>query len=161
VDQLAQKNSTFEELLALPVLGDGKVGLLVESLAFLTHTGQILPYVESPKADPEPALRFNRMIIDRARTGRAYANLASPIARTGVPVNEFGLLVLAAVQDGRAESAEMAAEYVFEQLRKSNRTPAKNGVPIQSNVDAVKHLIDVVRSPLEEGLPIWRRLGVI
>ena len=55
--------------------------------------------------DVNPAKRFNRLVVENARRGRLYSNLASPVARTGIPVNEFGLLALAAVFDEKTANA--------------------------------------------------------
>jgi len=79
----------------------------LDCLSLLVHSGQVLPLAR-PAADPAPAQRFNRMIADHARSGRVYGQLASPLARTGIPVNDFGLLTLAAVLDGKDDLAAVA-----------------------------------------------------
>ena len=94
IELLGQKIARFEALLALPAFA-GSVDLLLDCLALLIHTGQVLPIVAADGVDMAPAQRFNRMIVARARTGQRYGHLASPIARTGVPVDEAGLMELA------------------------------------------------------------------
>jgi SAM-dependent methyltransferase len=92
---LAQKIASFDELLALPAFA-GSVDLLLDGLALLVHSGQVLPMVTADGVDQAPAQRFNRVIVARARNGQRYGHVAAPVARTGVPVDEAGLMELAA-----------------------------------------------------------------
>jgi hypothetical protein len=43
VDLLASTNPSFEELVALPVFGESRIGILLDCLALLVHSGQVLP----------------------------------------------------------------------------------------------------------------------
>jgi SAM-dependent methyltransferase len=95
IDLLAQKITGFDELLALPAFA-GSADLLMDSLALLVHSGQVLP-LGAAVADEGPAQRFNRTIARRAARGQRYGHLASPVARTGISVDEAGLAELAAV----------------------------------------------------------------
>src|SRR3981189_2661740 len=82
----------FDELQALPAFGEGQAGRLLDCLALLLYSGQVLALVGPDNVDVRPAQRFNRMVVERARAGRLYGYLASPVARTGVPVDEYGFL---------------------------------------------------------------------
>jgi len=94
IDLLAQKFADFDELLELPAFA-GSVDLLLDSLTLLVHSGQVLP-LGSIGPDERPAQRFNRVIVRRALRGQRYGHLASPVARTGISVDEAGLAELAA-----------------------------------------------------------------
>jgi hypothetical protein len=75
--------------------------------------------------DPAPAQRFNRMVVDSARSGRLFFHLASPLARTGIPVSDFGLLALAARFDGQGEY-RAAASHALRLLKAMGRRPWKD-----------------------------------
>ncbi len=158
-DLLAKKNATFDELLALPPFGEGKVGVLLDCLALLVHSGQVVP-VFAP-ADPAAAHRFNRMVVGHARTGRIYSHLASPVARTGIPVTDFGLLTLAAVYDGRADDVASAARHAMQILNIMGRRPTKEGRALQDDGEATIFLAEQMQPILNEIVPVWRRLGVL
>ena len=123
VDRLAEKSATFDELVALPAFGEGKAGILLDCLCLLVHSGQVAPVIASEGIDKEPAQRFNRMIVDFARTGRIYGALASPVLRTGVGVRDLGLLALAALFDGKGDDAAMAAKHALSILKVLGRRP--------------------------------------
>lgn len=160
-DRLAGGIASFEELLALPAFGEGAVAALVECLALLVHSQQVLPICAPASVDPEPAQRFNRMIVDRARAGQVYAYLASPVAGTGVRVDDFGLLTLAAVFDGQAGTPAAAARHGLSIIAALGRRPLDNGRPIEADDDAVAFLAARMEPVIKEDIPIWRCLGVL
>jgi SAM-dependent methyltransferase len=159
VDLLSDKTATFDELLALPPFGDQKIGILLDCLALLVHSGQVLPVI-GPVPDFGPAQRFNRMIVGHARTGRIYGHLAAPLTRTGVPVSDFGLLALAAVLDGK-DTVPAAAQQAMSILKVLGRRPMKEGRLIQDDGEATIFLAEQMQPIIEEQLPVWRRLGVL
>jgi Predicted methyltransferase regulatory domain len=158
VDLLQHKIASFEELLALQAFGEGQVALLLDCLALLIYSGQVLPVTTA--ADPTPAQRFNRMVIDSARSGRFFFHLASPIARTGIPVGDVGLLALAALHDGQQEYRG-AAQHALRILKDIGRRLMKDGRLIEDDGEATTFLADSIKPVLEESVPIWRRLGVL
>jgi SAM-dependent methyltransferase len=160
-DLLADKNATFDELLALPPFGEGKIGTLLDCLCLLVQSGQVVPFVASPPADPAPAQRFNRMIVDHARAGRLYFALASPVLRTGVPVNDFALLTLAALFDGRADTGEQAAAHALALLKGIGRRPVKEGRLLEDDGEARTFLSERMQPIIDGYIPIWRRLGML
>jgi hypothetical protein len=160
MDVLERKNAGFDELLALPAFRDGGAALLLDGLALLVHSGHVLVLV-GHDVDVGPAQRFNRMIVERARQGRLYGHLAAPLARTGVPVDEFGLLALAAVFDGKAADPLAAARHGLSILAASGRRPLKDNRPIDDDGEAVAYLAGRMTPLLEEQMPVWRRLGVL
>jgi predicted O-methyltransferase YrrM len=157
-DLLAERRARFDELLALPAFGESSLGLLLDCLALLVHSGQVLPIFGA--ADPEPAQRFNRMVVDQARSGRFLFSLASPVARTGIPVSDFGLLALAAAFDGEDHPAG-AARHAMRLLQAINRRPQKDGKLIEDDAAATAFLEENLRQVIEKQVPVWRRLGVI
>jgi hypothetical protein len=161
LDILAQKNASFDELLALPAFREGESGRLLDCLALLLYSGQVLALVGPDNGDVRPAQRFNRMVVERARAGRLYGYLASPVARTGVPVDEFGLLALAAVFDGKAADPVTAARHGLSILAASGRRPLRDNRPIDDDGEAIAYLAERMTPLLEEQMPVWRRLGVL
>jgi hypothetical protein len=158
-DLLAEKIASFDELLALREYRPDKIGMLLDTLVGLVHSGQVVPIIGAT-ADPAPAQRFNRMIVDSARSGRWFFHLASPLARTGIPVNDFGLLALAALFDGHGEYG-VAASHALRLLKAMGRRPWKDGKPIEDDDKATAFLAENMKPVLEDFVPIWRRLGVL
>jgi len=161
MDVLERKQAGFDELLALPAFRAGGADMLVDCLALLVHSGHVLALAGPHDGDMRPAQRFNRMIVERARGGRLYGHLASPVARTGVPVDEFGLLALAAVFDAKAADPVAAARHALSILAGSGRRPLKDNRPIDDDGEAIAYLAGRMTPMLEEQLPVWRRLGVL
>lgn len=159
VDRLAKDVVTFDELLALPAFGMGNVGILLDCLTLLVESGQVLPVIASA-ADMAPAQRFNRMIVAQARTGRVHGSLASPVARTGIPVSDFGLLALAALFEGK-EDAAAAAEHAMAILKGLGRRPFREGRLIEDDREATDFLAGNFQPVLDDDVPVWRRLGVL
>ena len=83
VDLLCRREAGFDELLALPPFGEARIDVLLDCLALLVHSAQVLPLV-GPSAEAVPAQRFNRMMARHAREGRSYNHLATPVGRTGI-----------------------------------------------------------------------------
>jgi SAM-dependent methyltransferase len=160
-DLLASKHASFDELLALPTFGDNATALLLDCLALLVHSGQALALVGSDRVDVRPAQRFNRMIVERARAGRPYGHLASPIARTGVPADEISLLALAALFDGKAAEPSAAARHVLSMLGGLGRRPLRGNQPIDDDGEAIEFLAEHLKRVFDEQIPLWRRLGVL
>ncbi len=160
-DRLAQGVAGFEELLALPAFGEGAVASLVECLALLVHSQQVLPVIASPSVDQEPAKRFNRMVVAQARTGRLYHHLASPVAGTGVRVDDFGLLTLAAVFDGKAQTPAVAAQHGLSIITALGRRPMDQGKTIDDDGEATEFLAKRMAPILEDDVPLWQSLGML
>jgi SAM-dependent methyltransferase len=157
-DRLARGNANFDELLALPVFGEDKIAVLLDCVALLVYSNQILP-VFGPAVDVAPAQRFNRMIVDQIRAGRVYRHLAAPVGRTGIPVTDFGLFALAAVFEGKDETAA-AAQMAMSILKALGRRPSKDGRLIDDDRAATSFLAENIDPILKEYIPVWRRLGV-
>jgi SAM-dependent methyltransferase len=160
-DVLARGTACFDELLALPAFGGNATALLIDCLALLVSSGQALALVGTDDVDVRPAQRFNRMIVERARQGRPYGHLAAPLARTGVPVDEIGLLALAALFDGRNTEPAAAAPHILSMLAERGRPPRRGNQPIGDDADAIELLVERLTSIFERQVPLWRRLGVL
>ena len=117
--------------------------------------------IAAESIDREPAQRFNRMIVDFARTGRKYGALAAPLVGSRVAVGDLALLALAAVFDGKGDDPEMAAKHAMSILKVLGRRPLKNGTLINDETAAVDFLASAYRPILEEDIPIWRQLGIL
>jgi hypothetical protein len=161
MDVLERKQAGFDELLALPAFRAGGADMLVDCLALLVHSGHVLALAGPHDGDRRPAQRFNRMVVERARAGRLYGYLASPLARTGVPVDEYGLLALAAVFDCKAADPIAAARHALSILAGSGRRPLRDNRPIDDDGEAIAYLAERMTPMLQEQMPVWRRLGVL
>jgi SAM-dependent methyltransferase len=160
-DVLARRSASFDELLALPVFGENGTGLLVDCLALLVHSGQVLPHLDRDTVDVRPAQRFNRVVVERARAGRLYGHLASAVAGTGIPVDETGLLTLAAWFDGEAADPMAAGRHGLSILSGLGRRPLRDNRPIEDDGEAIVGLAERMKPVLAEQIPVWRRLGVV
>jgi len=160
-DRLAEKIATLDELVALPAFGDQKIGMLLDCLCLLVQSGQVAPVIAADGINKEPAQRFNRMIVDFARTGRVYAALAAPVLRSGVLVRDFALLALAALFDGKGDDATMAAKHALSILKILGRRPIKDGALIEDDGKAIDFLIANFQPILADEVPVWRRLGML
>jgi SAM-dependent methyltransferase len=159
-DRLGAGNATFDQLLALPAFGAERIVMLTECLTLLVHSGQVLPIVTAGATDPAAAARFNRMIVDEARSGVVHDNLASPVTRTGFPVTDFALLALAAWLDGEGTNADTAARYGLGILKRLGRRPLRDQAPIEDDAQAIEFLAGHMKPFLAGSLPIMQRLGM-
>jgi SAM-dependent methyltransferase len=160
-DRLAQGPASFGDLIALPTFGESGIAALTECLMLLVHSGQVLPVLPPTDVDTAPARRFNHMVVDQARAGRVFDNLASPVTRTGIPVTDFGLLSLMALFDGSGEDPPTAAEHGLAILKRLGRRPHKDRRPIEDDGAAVAFLAEHMTPVIEESIPLWRRLGML
>jgi SAM-dependent methyltransferase len=161
-DLLAGKIAGFDELLALPCFGNERFGNLVDCLTLLVASGQAVPIMPAAAGvDLEPARRFNRMIVERIRTGHTYWHLAAPVAGTGIAVRDLDLMALAALFDGRGDDAAMAAKHTLAQLRSANKLPVKDGKLLRDEAEGLAFLEEKFTPILDNSVPIWRRLGVL
>jgi SAM-dependent methyltransferase len=158
-DVLAQQIATFDALLALPVF-KGQVDHLIDCLALLVYSGQVLPVPNEGNTDVRAAQRFNRVVAERARAGRFYGHLAVPIAGTGIPVDEIGLLALGTMFDGEADPATAAAQ-ALATLSRLGRRPRRENVPIEDDRTAAAFLTERMVTVFAEQVPLWQRLGVL
>jgi hypothetical protein len=160
LDVLAGRIVEFDEVAAaFPSTAENRLAMLLDCLCLLVHSGQVLPIIGAA-GDPEPAKRFNRMIVDHSREGRFYFCLASPVARTGIRVGEFALWALAADADGEAGNAETAARHALAAIKSLGRRPARDGKPIEDDAEAVRFIAENIAPVLDGLMPIWRQLGV-
>ena len=129
--------------------------------SLLVHSGQVMPLVRQDEADPGPAQRFNRMVVENARAGRLYFHLASPVARTGLPVSDFGLLTLSAFFAGEGQDGERAARHALGLLKAIGRRPLKDGRLIEDDGEATAFLTANMKPVIDDFIPVWRKLGAI
>ena len=101
------------------------------------------------------------MVVNQVRAGRVFDNLASPVTRTGIPITDFALLALVAVQDGAAEEVGIVAQHGLDILKRLNRRPLKNGKPIENDREAADFLAEYMQPLIDESVPLWRRLGML
>ena len=160
VDRLAQGNAAFDDLLSLPVFGEGQRDALLDCLTLLVHSGQVLPVIGLPNANREAAHRFNRMVVDSLRDGRTYHHLASPVVRTGVPIPDFGLLSLSALFEGK-DGGPAAGRHALSILKALGRRPLRDGRRLENDSEAELFLAEQIARVLADYVPLWRRLGCL
>jgi hypothetical protein len=161
LDRLGTASASFDQLAALEACRGAAPETLREALALLIEAGQIVALTRPPAEDGAPARRFNREVVERARRGCVHGHLASPVARGGLPVDEFGLLALAAFFDGEAQDSLQAARRGLEIVTRLDRRPAENGAPIEDDARAEAFLADRLAPYIEDWFDVWRRLGAI
>lgn len=159
VDRLAQDHARFDDLLALPAFGAEQLDALLDCLILLVHSGQVLPLIDAPTPNGEPAIRFNRMVVDSLRSGRIYQHLASPVVRTGLPVPDFGLLALSALFEGKDGGS--AGRHALPILKALGRRPQKDGRRLDDDGEAEAYLSEQIARVLADYVPLWRRLGCL
>jgi SAM-dependent methyltransferase len=160
-DLLAERPTTIEEIRALPAFQKENLGTLLDCLALLLHSHQIAAILPGPPIDATPAQRFNQWITERLKIGRVYHSIAAPVIGSGIGVNDFDLLALSAVFDGRGEDPVRVAEHALDIFKGLDRRPTEDGQPIDDDKKAINFLIKELQPILEKKLPLWRRLGVV
>ncbi|MGO8738999.1 methyltransferase regulatory domain-containing protein [Rhodoblastus sp.] len=161
LDRLAGGRATYAELAELPECRGKGAEIQREALALLVEAGQVIALMRPPAEDFEPARRFNREVVERARKGRLYGHLASPVARGGLPVDDFALLALAAFFDGAAGDVEQAARRGLEIVAGLGRRPAENGIALTDDARALDFLAARLAPYVADWIPVWRNLGVL
>jgi SAM-dependent methyltransferase len=161
VDRLAQGEASLAQLRALPAFGGAGAASLVECLALLVHSGQVLARAAPAPQDGAPARRFNRVVVEAARAGGLYGWLAAPAARTGIRVDDFGLLTLGALLDGAAGGAEDAARHGLAVVKALGRRPSDGTRRLDDDGEALAFLAARMARILEQDVPVWRRLGIL
>jgi SAM-dependent methyltransferase len=159
-DLLARRAATFDELLALPPFGGNRVDLLVDCLALLIHSGQVLPISPEPCSDMLPAQRFNRVVVECARSGRFYGHLASPVAKAGIFADELALLTLAEWFNNKLDDELASARSVLSLLTAAGKRPHRENRPIEDDDEATALVAQHMRLVVSERFPVWRALGV-
>ena len=161
-DLLANKIAGFDELLAMPSLGNAKLGNLLDCLTMLVASGRVLPIVStSAPVDVGPAQRFNKLIVEKGRAGRTYRHLAAPVAGTGVAASDLALLVLLALFDGRGDDAAMAAKHALAHLKTVGKLPMRDGKLLTEETEGLRFLEESFHPIIQDVIPLWRRLGVL
>lgn len=159
-DRLAGTGATIAELAALPVFA-GRFEKLLHCLVLLIDSHQACVVLPVHNINPEPARRFNRVVIEAARQGRFYGHLASPVAGTGIPVANVNLLAQAAICDGAALEPEALAQRVLATLSALGRRPVRDAIAIDDDAEAIAFLSGSMQRVLEQDLPVWRDLGLL
>jgi SAM-dependent methyltransferase len=160
LDALAGGPAGFDALLEVFPASGNKVPMLLDCLCLLVSSGQVLPLVVPPAADPAPAQRFNRHVIDNLKAGRLYNAVASPVARTGLPVGEFDLLAMMAAMDGK-DDLPGAARHAHKVILGMGRHPIRDGRLLTAESEALAFLEERIAAPFTAGLPVWKLLGVL
>jgi SAM-dependent methyltransferase len=160
-DLLAERPTTIEAMRALPVFQKESLGTLLDCLALLLHSHQIAAILPGPPIDAAPAQRFNQWIAERLKIGRVYNSIAAPVLGSGLGVNDFDLLTLSAIFDGREEDPVRVAEHALGIFKGLDRRPTEDGQPIDNDEKAIDFLVKELQPILEKKLPLWRRLGVV
>lgn len=158
---LAQDEASIKTLSEVNQCVHATPEILREALALLVESGQVMPLLGPPAPDFGPAQRFNRMVVDCARRGLVFGHLASPVSRTGIRVDDFGLMALAALFDGEANDVQRAAKHGLAMVTRLGRRPAENGAPIEDDARAEDFLAARLAPYINDWFNVWRRLGAV
>ena len=117
--------------------------MLLDCLALLVHSGQVLPLMPPARVTRRPAHRFNRMIVGHARTGRIY----SPSRLAGRPHRRAGLGFRPAGAGGRlrrqgTRTSQAAARHAMSILKMLGRRPMREGRLIEDDGEATIFLAE-------------------
>lgn len=154
VGRLLHGPAGFAELAALPAFAAAGRGALVEALSLMVDANRVAPLV-CPAADPAPALRFNRAVVDRAGDGPPLGHLASPVTRSGVAVEDLEMLMLRA---GISASAPLGAEAASTILA-ALRLPASAASPYRAMTSA--ELSEARSNFIRCVLPVFGSLDIL
>jgi SAM-dependent methyltransferase len=158
VDALAFATPTYSELISLPSLMKLGEGPISSVLAVLINYGQIFPIFGELKSDFSAAIRFNRMIVNKALSGRFYNFLAAPLVGSGVPATNVELIILAGIERSLNDPT-MLSEFVFSAINRIGIRPMAGGAVIDET-EKRANISKAVQRFLTETLPVWRFLGI-
>ena len=160
-DLLADRIAGFDEIAALSAFRELGVGVALQTLALLVHSGQVMPLPLSDTDDHEPARRLNHTLVERLRGGRIYNFVAAPVIGSAIGVGAQDLLVLAAVQEGHAGTVEEAVSFATKFMEQSQIRPNRDGQPLMDSTESGTYLRESIAAILRDKLPIWRKLGIV
>lgn len=154
---LGQGPATFGEL--AQQASTAKVDLvgLLQSVAFLVSSGQILLLLDNPSA---AAHRFNQAVVQELKSGRTINYLAAPASGSGIHASTIELFGLAAVHEGIEETTRAAA-HAFSVMKGLGQRPRKEGTLIADDREAIAYLEDQFNSFFTNKLPVWKQLGIL
>lgn len=84
LDRLADGPATVAELAAL--VGEAQDGVILRRIVTMAAAGYAYPCAATDAVDPDPAARFNRVIVREIAAGHAHDVLASPLLGAGVRI---------------------------------------------------------------------------
>lgn len=160
-DVMAERPVSFAEIAALPVFGANGYASALQTVALLIHAGQVVPVPASTEVDPAPAHRLNRVLIDKARSGRFYNFLAAPQVGSAVQIAQVDLLILASVLSAPSADVAAIADDVLLMLRRLGMSPTKDGATLIDPAEQRAALSSDVEILLRDRMPFWRGLGVL
>lgn len=129
---------------------------MLQNLSLLIGKGLLV--VVPPERDPQPALRFNRLIAERVAVGAPYRNLACPVSGNLHPFSDTDLFAFHALQQGNPE--EELSRCLDERLQALDRKPMRDGQAVEG-ADRQAVLEAMANAFRRRSLPLMRRLGVL
>lgn len=153
--------ATFAELAALPALAERGRGVTLQALTILVASGVICPVAPGDRsAARRSCSRFNRLVTSSLADGQSFSQLASPVAGSGIHVSTAELLVLSAIHAGCTDDDSLA-RHVLPLLRLWDRSPARDGVPIEDENEALDQVASDLGPLAASKVPVWQRLGIL
>ena len=104
--------------------------------------------------------KLNAFIYDKARFGSEISLLASPVIGTGLEVGRIGQFFVHAISQGRRQASELAA-HALPIMRAQGIAILKQGVPLQSQEEALAALTVQAGFFIEQQLPVLKALQII
>ena len=159
-DLMAERTVTFSEIAALPQFSNDGWSAAMQAVTLLVHAGQIFPLPMS-EADPQPAQRLNRVLIDKAREGRFYTFLAAPLAGSGIQTSQLDLFILSAILTINSQEVGPVTDDVIAVMQQLGHRPIKEGVALTDLGQQHAAIARDVEVMVAEKLPLLRQLQVI
>lgn len=148
------------ELANLPDLSAMRRADLVSALMVLAGMGAIRP-ARAPS--PEVIARcesYNRLVLERAVSGRHLKHLAAPATEGGILSNRSAQLLLRAWLDGARDADSMAQE-TWSIFRKTNERVTRDDQELAGEGENLAVLTEMAGRFLRQTVPLYLALGIL
>ena len=134
---------------------------IYEAVMILAGKGDlVLVQDEAAAASAKPrADRFNRRMLDKARSGGEVTALATPVTGGGIQVSRFYQLFLLARLQGR-ETAPDLAQFAWDLLVAQNQRMVKDGKTLETPEENLAELEREAQEFNDTRLPVFRALQI-
>jgi SAM-dependent methyltransferase len=156
-DALATGPRTVAELLDLPELRGKSGRLAAEFVGVLVGTVQAMAMRDPATVDPAPADRLNRVLAEELEEAAPTDTKVFAVASlgSGVPMSCPQAMVLRNLLTGRPlDLGELSRELLGKVLSHGQRVK-KDGVPVESEAEALAITHGTVSAVTSEMLPVW------
>ncbi len=135
---------------------------VTEIAAVLVGTGAVSPAHDDTTATSvrKKCLALNREIRARTTHDGQATHLASPVSGGGVQVGRFEQFFLNAIE-AKKTTAPDQARFAWSQLESVGQGAVVDGKTLRTAAENIDYLTGLADSFAREGLPLYRKLGVV